>query len=60
MGRNSGGQIHWTIVPRGGLYDSTFYCQQHARWDVRTNATLNTAWNKLRNEIDVFHGNEEQ
>ncbi len=61
MGRNTGGDsIIWTLLPSGGTYKMFYYCQQHAQWDTRTNATLPTAFAQCRNEIQTEHGCIEQ
>ncbi len=38
----------------------TWYCQQHAKWDQISSATLGTAFATLKTHIETQHGNAEQ
>ncbi len=62
MGRNAASSIFWThtVVPTGDLHIITWYCQQHAKWDQLSNATLATAFATLKTHIETQHGNVEQ
>ncbi len=60
MGRNAASHIHWTHIFAESVHTFTWYCQQHAKWDQLSNATLATAFATLKAHIETQHGNAEQ
>ncbi len=42
MGRNSGSKIHFTYISDGTQFLSTWYCQQHGRYQSDTGSVLLT------------------
>ncbi len=62
MGRNSGGQIHFTGTekPDGSSKIYTWYCEQHAKTDRVINNNRAVAFATLKAHIESEHGNVEQ
>ncbi len=60
MGRNAASSVFWTHAHDGTNHAFTWYCQQHAKWDQITNATLATAYATLKTHLESVHGNVEQ
>ncbi len=61
MGRNSGSQIHFThAIDENGLSTITYYCQQHAEYELRTNTAPGPAMFNLEGHFEGDHGCSEQ
>ncbi len=62
MGRNAGSQIVTTHTwnPVVSAYVTTWYCQQHAKWDQIQSSVLATSFASLKTHIETQHGNVEQ
>ncbi len=62
MGRNAGSQIMATHAFKVGTnqHVTTWYCQQHAKYDNIINTSLLASTATLKTHIETDHGNSEQ
>ncbi len=56
MGRNAGSQMQITCTSDGASYAYIWYCQQHAKWAVKTHSSAGSAETEIEEHFETHHG----